>query len=114
VIRLNLEALMTFFRQVCHILKGSSSPHPYIIFGPPGTGKTVTVVETIKQIYTRKKASRILVCAPSNAAADLLACRLVGHIRKKDMLRLLAPSRTDMDVDRRIEDVVAYGVVSAF
>ncbi len=37
-------------RAIQHIVKGSSRPAPYLIFGPPGTGKTVTMVEAIKQV----------------------------------------------------------------
>ena len=35
---------------VQHILEGCSKPYPYLVFGPPGTGKTVTIVEAIKQV----------------------------------------------------------------
>ena len=37
-------------RAVQHIVAGSSGTAPYLVFGPPGTGKTVTVVEAIKQV----------------------------------------------------------------
>ena len=39
-----------------------------------GTGKTVTVVEAILQIYRNVRGSRVVACAPSNSAADLLVC----------------------------------------
>lgn len=35
---------------VQHILAGSSKPAPYLVFGPPGTGKTITIVEAMHQV----------------------------------------------------------------
>ena len=35
---------------ISHIVAGSSGRAPYLIFGPPGTGKTTTLVEAIKQV----------------------------------------------------------------
>ena len=45
-----------------------------IIHGPPGTGKTTTVVHAVKVLSKREKC--ILVTAPSNTAVDLLTARL--------------------------------------
>lgn len=45
-----------------------------IIHGPPGTGKTTTLVALIQELTKRKE--RLLICAPSNNAVDLLARRL--------------------------------------
>ena len=59
-----------------NILKRSSGPLPYIIFGPPGTGKTITLVEAMKQVLKKEPSARIIAAAPSNAAADLMAERL--------------------------------------
>ena len=44
------------------------------IHGPPGTGKTTTLVQAIKETIRREK--QVLVCAPSNAAVDLLVEKL--------------------------------------
>lgn len=65
---------------VRHIVESTSHPVPYILFGPPGTGKTKTLVEAISQIYIQDRTSRILVCATSNAAADELAERLIQNL----------------------------------
>lgn len=42
----------------------------YKIIGPPGTGKTSTIIEIISQLLKRNK--KVLVCAPSNIAIDNL------------------------------------------
>ena len=46
-----------------------------IVHGPPGTGKTTTLLESIRQLV--KKGERILVAAPSNAAVDHIAEGLI-------------------------------------
>jgi ATP-dependent RNA/DNA helicase IGHMBP2 len=51
-----------------------SSPHIGVIHGPPGTGKTTTLVALVQELSRHEK--RILVCAPSNNAVDLLAERI--------------------------------------
>ncbi|MBN3311638.1 SMBP2 protein, partial [Atractosteus spatula] len=60
-----------------------------VIHGPPGTGKTTTVVEVILQAV--KQGLKILCCAPSNVAVDNLVERLVGY--KVKVLRLGHPAR---------------------
>nr|CAH7747412.1 unnamed protein product [Callosobruchus chinensis] len=62
---------------------------PYLIFGPPGTGKTLTVVEAILQLWSTQPSSKILVCAPSNAATNVIATRLMDAMPKSDMFRLV-------------------------
>lgn len=48
-----------------------------VVHGPPGTGKTTTLVAAIQQLV--KRESPVLVCAPSNAATDLLTERLAAE-----------------------------------
>jgi len=60
-----------------------------IIHGPPGTGKTTTLVQTILETIRRER--RVLVCAPSNTAVDLLTEKLAE--RGVNVIRLGNPSR---------------------
>ncbi len=46
-----------------------------VLHGPPGTGKTTAVVELIRQAGTR--GERVLACAPSNLAVDVILERLL-------------------------------------
>ena len=75
------------------IVEQTSGSAPFIVFGPPGTGKTVTLVEAIKQVWQLNPSTHILVCAPSNTAADLLTVRLSHHVPREEMMRLIAFSR---------------------
>ena len=75
------------------IVSQVSGPAPYLVFGPPGTGKTVTLVEAIKQVWHLEPGAHILAAAPSNTAADLLTIRLSKHVPREEMYRLMAHSR---------------------
>ncbi len=60
-----------------------------LIHGPPGTGKTHTLIELILQLLDRKQ--RLLVCGPSNISVDNIVERLARH--KVPMVRLGHPAR---------------------
>lgn len=88
----SLESNPEQLQAMKHIVRGTTRPAPYIIFGPPGTGKTVTLVEAIKQVVKLLPKAHILACTPSNSGADLLCQRLRVHL-PSSIYRLLAPSR---------------------
>jgi superfamily I DNA and RNA helicase len=64
---------------VVGILESRCRPKPYIVSGPPGTGKTHTLVEAIVQIYCRDPSARILFCANSNTCADQVVEEPMTH-----------------------------------
>ncbi|KAM7194446.1 P-loop containing nucleoside triphosphate hydrolase protein [Naviculisporaceae sp. PSN 640] len=67
---------------------------PYLISGPPGTGKTKTIIETALQLVKNvDNVNHILICAPSEPAADTLADRLRPHLQQSELFRLNRPSR---------------------
>lgn len=68
-----------------------------IIHGPPGTGKTHTLIEIILQLLKNedinKTNQRILVCGPSNIAVDTILERLSHHLPGNYLLRIGHPAR---------------------
>lgn len=81
-----------------------------LIHGPPGTGKTHTLIELILQLVQR--GMRLLVCGPSNVSVDNIVERLASH--KVPMVRLGHPARLlpsvlshSMEVLSRTSDAAA-------
>ncbi|MBO5537966.1 MAG: AAA family ATPase [Prevotella sp.] len=62
-----------------------------VVHGPPGTGKTTTLVEAI--VETLHRESQVLVCAQSNMAVDWISERLVD--RGVSVLRIGNPTRVN-------------------
>ncbi|XP_030386001.1 uncharacterized protein LOC115632864 isoform X2 [Scaptodrosophila lebanonensis] len=81
-------------------------PGPYIIFGPPGTGKTATVCEAIYQLFVRRPETHILVLAGSNTACDEVALRLLRIIEKMPDTAPHPLTRIfSVTCDRRIDNI---------
>ena len=62
-----------------------------VVHGPPGTGKTTTLVEAIYE--TLRRESQVLVCAQSNMAVDWISEKLVD--RGVNVLRIGNPTRVN-------------------
>ncbi len=62
-----------------------------IVHGPPGTGKTTTLVEAIRETLMRE--SQVLVCAQSNMAVDWISEKLVD--RGINVLRIGNPTKVN-------------------
>jgi len=91
----------------CHFLACALMPPgrsgtrslPVLLWGPPGTGKTTTLVKTIATIVKKQPQAKVLVCTPSNPASDLLCERLAGEgLTRSQMLRLVAVTRNQRDI----------------
>lgn len=72
---------------------------PFLISGPPGTGKTKTLVELVVQLIKNVGSiSHVIFCAPSDPAADTLIQRLAPHFGPSRMFRLNRTSRAFAEV----------------
>ena len=74
------------------------------IHGPPGTGKTTTLVQAIR--LTSKIEGQVLVCTPSNAAIDLLVEKLAD--KGLNVLRIGHPARvTEQSLSKTLDARIA-------
>ncbi|XP_034476087.1 putative helicase mov-10-B.2 [Drosophila innubila] len=85
----NMEQLQA----VKNIVNGPNIQAPYIVFGPPGTGKTTTIVEAILQLRLRQPRSRILVTAGSNSACDTIALKICEYFAGNKRLQTILADR---------------------
>ncbi len=76
-----------------------------LIHGPPGTGKTTTVVEVIRQAIRRGR--KVLACAPSNLAVDNIFERLLGF--RERVVRLGHPARVLPELREHTLDLLVEG-----
>ncbi|XP_055536659.1 putative helicase mov-10-B.1 isoform X2 [Wyeomyia smithii] len=81
------EEQMTAVR---NIVNRTAFPAPYILLGPPGTGKTSTLVEAIAQIYKLCPHKNILATATSNFAANELTDRLLSFVPATKIFRFFS------------------------
>ncbi|MBI1769808.1 MAG: AAA family ATPase [Bacteroidetes bacterium] len=82
------------------VKKVVEAPDVAFIHGPPGTGKTTTIVEAIK--LTIREEKQVLVSAPSNAAVDLLVEKLSAQ--GLNTLRIGHPARvTEQSLSKTLD-----------
>ena len=74
-----------------------------VLHGPPGTGKTTTVVEVIRRAVRR--GERVLVCAPSNLGVDNVLEKLLAF--GEDAVRLGHPARVLPELREHTLDLLA-------
>ncbi|XP_064476421.1 DNA-binding protein SMUBP-2-like isoform X2 [Ornithodoros turicata] len=75
-----------------------------IIHGPPGTGKTTTLIEVVLQLV--RNGSKVLACAPSNIAVDNLVEKLISYEGSVKVVRLGHPARVLPEIQRHSLDAV--------
>lgn len=90
-----------------------ASPDIAILHGPPGTGKTTTLAEVIRQCVDR--GEKVLACAPSNTAVDNLLEKLIATM--PGVVRVGHPARVferlrEHTLDQRVDDDPAAEVIA--
>lgn len=78
-------------KAVRHILAANDVA---VVHGPPGTGKTTTIVQAIRLVLQTEK--QVLVCAPTNTAVDLITEKLIEQ--GVNVLRVGHPARVSEDL----------------
>lgn len=76
-----------------NIVNSTGGPYPQVVFGPPGTGKTSTLVECVAQIVKLRPDCRVLIATQSNSASDEIGVRLIKFVPINKVYRFYSPSK---------------------
>ncbi|KAF4357020.1 hypothetical protein F8388_001102 [Cannabis sativa] len=97
-VALSVQVISSLNKEQVHsveMILGCNGAPPFVIYGPPGIGKTKTIVEAILQIM--RKNAKILVCAASNSVADHILDKIISNnvirVKETEIFRLNATSR---------------------
>jgi ATP-dependent RNA/DNA helicase IGHMBP2 len=88
--------------QCAAVVKALAARHIAFIHGPPGTGKTRTLIEVVRRAVAR--GERVLACAMSNTATDHLAAGLLAA--GQPIVRLGHPARISPALERHSLDAI--------
>ena len=80
--RLNAEQKQA----VMHIVAVTSRPAPYLVFGPPGTGKTMVIIEAVQQVNVSRPAVQLSAVKPLSVhrSLELVIPYSCGYTRTSD------------------------------
>ncbi|KAF4337269.1 NAM7-nonsense-mediated mRNA decay [Fusarium beomiforme] len=80
------------------------------LWGPPGTGKTETIVEMICALQTANEKARVLVTAPTHNAVDNVMRRYIQRLDKQPLTRKAQPTlvRVSTEVRKVADDLRKY------
>ncbi|EAR91027.2 AAA domain protein (macronuclear) [Tetrahymena thermophila SB210] len=96
-------------------IQSSLSKNISLIQGPPGTGKTETAAQLVLEIWYKinknQQNEKILVCAPSNLAADNISDRIHAQNREIKVIRIVSQARQRVKVSYQFQDIVLHKVL---
>jgi DNA polymerase III delta prime subunit len=88
------------------VQKTLQTPDFMILEGPPGSGKTTTILEFIYQALKDEK--KVLLCASTHVAIDNVLEKMLEHKQKDEFLRVINPLRVGDEDNVYVEDVKQY------
>lgn len=94
------------FIQQQFVQKALQTPDFMILEGPPGSGKTTTILEFIYQALKDEK--KVLLCASTHVAIDNVLEKMLEHKQRDEFLRVINPLRVGDEDNVYVEDVKQY------
>lgn len=82
------------------------------LWGPPGTGKTETIVEMICALQTASPKARVLATAPTHNAVDNVMRRYIQRLQKQPLARKTQPDLVRVSTEACYQSPIQEGEVS--